>query len=323
VTLRHDCAVRGFRGALALVICALALTSCSVLSGRSASEPTSAGTGTAGGSSAAAALHAGYTESRAVSDVLAAAKNDFETVYTFDYRHLAKYLTAGLHVTTSPYATTYRAVMQGQGAVNLRAAKLVQVATAKLAALARLSTDGTHATAIVYGTLTSSSAGSANATMRTITNVLRLERHGFVWRIAILSPGATAGGRIPANADLRSAISAARKTISGIYGLRRAHFNVDIEKALEASTGQLQATLLKQETSLRQALTDGHYDLSSKIVGFAVVKAAGDEAEFVMAINEYRLSRLGTKLGPYPHTVDVTATGVGGKWRMSSATPMI
>jgi hypothetical protein len=307
---------------MALLGCVLAFTSCSVLSGRSASDPTSAGTGTARGSSAAAALHAGYTDAHAVADVLSAAKNDFETVYTFDYRHLAKYLKAGLHVITSPYEATYRSVMQGQGAANLRAAKLVQVATAKLAGLARLSKDATHATAIVYGTLTSSSAGSANATTRTVTNVLRLERHGSVWQIAILNSGATAGGRIPANADLRTAISVARKTISGIYGLRRKHFNVDFEKALAASTGVLQATLLKQKLSLHQNLTDGRYDLSSKIVGFAVVKAAGDEAEFIFAINEYRLSRLGTKLGPYAHTLDVTATGVGGKWRLSSATPM-
>ncbi|MDQ1374969.1 MAG: hypothetical protein QOJ09_2307, partial [Actinomycetota bacterium] len=93
---------------MALLGCVLAFTSCSVLSGRSASDPTSAGTGTAGGSSAAAAPHAGYTDAHAVADVLSAAKNDFETVYTFDYRHLAKYLKAGLHVTTSPYEATYR-----------------------------------------------------------------------------------------------------------------------------------------------------------------------------------------------------------------------
>jgi hypothetical protein len=267
-------------------------------------------------------MDAGFTSAATVTAVLRAAKHDFETIYTYDYRNLTKYYDEGARVTTNPYAQTYRDALHGQAAASLRAAKLVEVATARFAALANLSKDGARAAAVVHGKLTTSASGSTNATSRTITVVLGLEQHRRIWRIATLTNGAARRGRIPANADLKAAISSARTTITRIYGLHRAHFNRDFEKAAEATVGDLQSTLLRQRTSLLQTLEDGQYDLSSKIVGFAVLKAGGADAEFIVALEEFRLSRRGTKLGPYTHTLDITATGVDGKWLLSSATPV-
>jgi hypothetical protein len=322
VRLMHDWPVRARWGTAALAGCVVALSGCSVLSGRTSSDGDSTSSIHPSGSSSTSELAAGYTNAGAVSEVLRAARHGFETVYTFDYRNLAKYYHAGARVTTNPYAATYRDGLHGQSATNLRGAKVVEIATARVTALADLSEDGTRATAIVHGALTTSASGSTNANTRTITVGLGMELHGHDWLIATLANGAARTGRIPANADLRAAMSRARVTITRIYGLHRTHFTRDFNDVVEATVGVLQSTLLNQQSALRQTLEDGQYDLSSRIVGFSVLKADGADAEFIVTINEYRLSRRGTRLGPYPHTLDVTATGVDGKWLLSSATPL-
>lgn len=304
----------------AAIGCLLALSGCSVLSGRTASEPTASGSNN-GSSRPTSAKHAAFTSPHQVAAVLAAAEHDFELVSTYDYRNLSKYLHAGLAVTTGSFSDTYRKGLTGQAATGIRAAHVVQVATAHLSALIGLQSD-VKAIAVVRGSIITTTAGNATGTTKTITAVLHLQRSGHTWRISKLTTGAAAHGSVPANADLRAAIATVTTTIGRIYGLHRAHFAKLFQRALDLTTDDLRATLFNQEDSIRQRLIDGAYDVSSKITGLAVVRARGAETEFLVAIDEYRITRQGAKLGPYPHLLDVTATGESGAWLLSSAAPV-
>jgi hypothetical protein len=252
-----------------------------------------------------------------VAAVLAAARQDFETVSTYDYRDLSRYLHAGLRVTAKPYSTTYRTGLEGQAATGIRNAHVVQVANADLAGLIGLSHK--RAVTVVHGTLTVSSGPNANSSTKQVTAVLHLLKDGSVWRISDLKAGASGRGKIPANADLRSATATVLATVVRIYGLRRHGYNALFERALASTTGDLRTSMLSQKAAIKQRLDDGNYDVSSKIVGLAVVRAKGATAEFVVAVDEFRLSRQGTKLGPYSHLLDITVTGDSGQWLLDSA----
>lgn len=309
------------RAAALVALAAITLTGCSALSGRDESQHGTPGTSAPSSSTANAADEAHFTGSVA-AQVISAARSDFETIYTYDYRNLPKYLRAGLAVTTEPYAARYRKLFEGTAARQLRAAKQVQLPAADLVGLAGLSHDGTAATVIVHATVNTSSAATTTPTGRPTTDVLQLKLVAHRWRIGDVSKGSAAQGSVPADAALRRAMAAARAGVSRIFALRRAHFAADFAAALRETTGGLHDTLSQQESALQKKLQDGRYDLSATITGFAVANADGTSAEFVVAVDEYRTGWQGARFGPYPLAFDVTLTGSGGSWLLSQLTQL-
>lgn len=303
------------------MVCAVALAGCSVLTGRTSTDATGSNRVRPSGSAAVHVLGPQFTSDKAARGALRAAQQDFETVFTYDYRNLGKYLSAGLKVTTSPYSSTYSSALQGKEGQKLVASKSVQVATSALSALASLTNHQTRAAVIVHGSLATTSANNPSGTMNSVTVVLNLHKVGRSWRIASTKTGAATQGAIPANPAMRKAMSAARSAVIRIYGLRRSHFQADYAKALALTTDDLHATMTTSEPALLKTLTTGKYDLSAKIVGFAAEQPAGD-ATFVVALDEYRVSRQNARLGPYHHQILVVATSVRGKWLLRSATPL-
>jgi hypothetical protein len=319
IRLRRTAAV--FAG-VALLAGSGALTGCSALSGRDDSGTDHVRTPVPStAASASTTAGARFEHAATVKTVLAAAKQDFETVYTYDYRNLPKYVRAGLAVTTAPYATKYRTLLQGANATQLRAGQIVEVPAADLVGLADLAADGKSAIALVHSKITTSSAGTSTPKLTTVTAVLELRLIGRTWRISTLTVSTKATGTIPANPELMAAMSAVRTGLGRIFGLRRAHFAADFALALSVTTGDLHDSLTQQKSALKDKLTSGGYDLSSTINGLGAVRAGGTSAEFIVAVNQYRIGRQGAKFGPYRYTFDVTAKKVTGTWRLSAATP--
>jgi hypothetical protein len=320
-TVRHDVPVRGSSRFLLLLCCAVALAGCSALSGRTSTESRRPGAPASASAAAAKAARAAFTDKRTVAAVLKAAQHDFEVVFTYDYRHLARYRNTGESATTGAYATTYRNALEGKGAQAITAQKYVQVATATIAGLVGLSGDKTHATTVVSGTISATSVKNPAGGTKTVTLTLKLQHVDGSWRIAGTGTGAAARGSIPANGPMRKAMAAARAAVLRIYGLRRASFKKDYAKALALTTDTLHATMSDKEASVQKTLTGGKYDLSAKIVGFAALEPNPD-VRFVVTLDEYHVGRQGTQLGPFRHTLAVGVSYVDKGWRVSSATPV-
>jgi hypothetical protein len=309
------------RAAAFVALAAITLAGCSALSGRDESQHGTPGARAASSSAANTADEAHFTGSVA-AQVISAARNDFETIYTYDYRDLPKYLRAGLAVTTAPYAARYRKLFEGTAARQLRAAKQAQVPAADLVGLADLARDGTAARVIVHATVNTSSAATSTPTTTATTVVLHLKLVAHRWRISDVTKGSAAQGSVPADAGLQRAVAAARTGVTRMFALRRAHFAADFAAALRGTTGGLHDTLSQLESALQKKLQDGQYDLSATITGFAVARADGSSAEFVVAIDEYRTGRQGARFGPYPLAFDVTLTGSGGTWLLRQSTQL-
>jgi hypothetical protein len=302
-------------------VCAVALAGCGVLSGRSTSDVSGTPTPQSTTSSTPHAPKVAFTDAAVVTSVLHAAGHDFETAFTYDYRQLSRYRSAGLNVMTSPYSTTYGDALRGAKAQTLVTAKSVQVATSSVTALVSLTNHKTSAKVIVRGAITSTSAKNPAGTTNNVTLVLDLRKIGGSWRIAATKTALAALGPIPANAAMRKAMGAARAVMLRLYGLRRSTFQADFRKALELTTGTLSNTMQTQQTSLHNTLVTGKYDLSAKIVGFAAVQPK-DDVPFIVTVDEYRVARQGAKLGPYQHVFLVRAVYGSGRWLIESATPL-
>jgi hypothetical protein len=297
------------------------LAGCSVLSGRTSTESRRPGGPPSDSSAAKKAATAGFTDERTVSAVLKDAQHDFETVYTYDYRNLGKYRSAGLQVTANPYTNTYRRALEGRGAQVLTAQKYSQVASANVAGLVGLSDHNTQATAIVNGSISAMSVKNPSGATKTVTLTLKLQRIGSSWRISDTQNGAAAQGSVPANGPLRKAISAARSALTHIYGLHRSSFNSDYQKALAFTTDTLHDTMTQKQSSVQQTLTTGKYDLSAKIVGFAVVKP-NPNVRFIVTLDQFHVGRQGAQLGPFRTTLAVTVVYVDNGWLVSTLTPV-
>jgi hypothetical protein len=319
--VRHDDPVRGFWRSIGALCCAVLLASCSVLSGRSTNEPSRTVAPHSTGASARHTERAAFTDDHAVSALLTAAQHDFETVYTYDYRHLTKYLDAGLNVTTSPYSDTYRSAFEGRAAQALQAGQYVQLATARLAGLASLSGDHTQGSVIVSGTFATTSVRDPNGANKTVTVGLTMKKVGSSWRISEVKNGGATTGSVPANTPLRNAIDAARTALTRIYGLHRAGFKSDYAKALALTTDTLHDTMSQREDAVRTTLTSGQYDLSCKVVGLGVLEP-GTDVSLIMVVDEFHVGRQGAELGPYRHILAVSVTDVNGSWRVRSAAPI-
>jgi hypothetical protein len=318
--VRHDVPVRAFWRGAAAVLCAVALAGCSVLSGRSTSDATIStrpGTNAPG----AAAPRAEFSNADQVTKLFGAARRDFETIYTYDYRDLPKYRNAGLRVTTGSYSTTYRAAFQGRSAQALVAGHFVQVAKSSEAALASL-TDAAHAASvIVHGTFSTTSASNPAGTDKSVTVVVGMRRLSGAWRVSSTKTGAAAQGPIPGNPSLKAAIRATRTGLVGIWDLHRTGFSADYDKATSYTVDDLRATMTKNEASLHTTLQKGGYDLSAKIAGLGVT-VPGDAVSCIVALDEYRTAKHGAKLGPYHHVFTVTVTHAHGRWLLSSVTTL-
>lgn len=306
-------------GALALAGL-LAVSGCSALSGRNVGPSVSNPGPAVSSSSPPPHGQAAFTDDVTVSAVLSDARNDFETVETFDYRDLSKYRRAGIAATTSPYTDKYEKLFTTDTENGVRRTKTVEVASVDVVGIADLDPHAKAAVALAHAKLTVSSSQSTTPQISTITAVLKLRQTGGKWRISDFSTGAKTHGTIPANNDLRSAISAARAGLAKILGLRRRHFDSDFDAALKHTTGDLHDQLVQQQSDLKKKQDDGGYDLTSKFVGFAAAKADGTSAELVVAVDEYRVGRQGAKFGPYHLTFDLTMTNPRGTWLMSEAT---
>ena len=317
----HDVRVRAFWRSAGAACCAVVLAGCSVFSGRS--DGTHIGASHTPQASDSATAHgpgAKFTNAKLAAEVLQAARHDFETVFTYDYRDLSRYRTAGLGVTTGPFSKTVNNLLNGKSAQNLVAGQAVQVATSKLSALESLTKHGTSAAVLVHGALATTSARSPTGETQSVTIVLLLRLVHHTWRIASTqtSPGP---GTIPANRVMRSAIDAAQVALKRIYGLRRASFRSDYAKAIALTTGTLQGTMTNQESSFRKTLVTGKYDLSAKIVGVAAMEPAVD-VSLVVTLDEFRVGKRATKLGPYRHILLCDMTYANGKWLLASANPL-
>lgn len=311
------------RAAGLVALAAITLAGCSALSGRDESQHGTSGASASSSSTANPADEAHFTGSVA-AQVISAARSDFETIYTSDYRDLPKYQRAGLAVSTAPYAARYRRLFEGTVARQLRAAKQVQVQVpaADLVGLAHLARDGTAATVIVHAMVNTSSAATSTPTATPATVVLHLKLVAHRWRISGVTKGSTAQGSVPAGAGLQRAIVAVRTGVTRMFALRRAHFAACFAAALRGTTGGLHDTLSQLESALQKKLADGQHDLSVTITGLAVARADGSSAEFVVAIDELRIGRQGARFGPYPLAFDVTLTGSGGNWLLSRSTQL-
>jgi hypothetical protein len=319
-TVRHDGPVQQVGRAVAALIACLALAGCSILSGRTTSTKTLPALPTPSSSTSTPAAQAAFTSPKAVEAVLAAAEHDFETIYTYDYRHLSRYRHAGLAVTTGSYSTTYAGALAGKPAQRLVTGQYVQVATAATSGLASLS-GSSNAKVFIQGSLQITSADNPTGTTQSVAAVLTLKKSNRTWLVSAAATGAAAQGTIPANAMMRQAMTAARTTLELLYGLHRHGFKAQFQRLLDRTTDTLHDTLASRETALHKMLTDGKYDLSSKIVGFSVV-SGGEQPEFVVAVDEYRNARQGARLGPYRHVFTVTATLRDSGWLLSAATPV-
>lgn len=289
-----------------------------MLSGRTTSTKTLSSVPRPSSSTAKPSPQAAFTAPKFVASVLAAAEHDFETVYTYDYRHLSKYRRAGVAVTTGRYSSTYAGALTGKPAQRLMAGQYVQVATAASSGLASLS-GSTRAKVFIQGSLQITSADNPAGTSQSVAAVLSLQKSHGTWLVSAAATGAAAQGTIPANALMRQAMSAARTTLGLLYGLHRHGFRAQFQRLLAKTTDALHDTLAARETALLKTLVDGKYDLSSRIVGFSVV-SGGTEPKFVIAVDEYRNARQGARLGPYRHVFAVTATMRPSGWLLSSAT---
>lgn len=326
--LRHDEPVRAFWRSAGAAACIVALagsgllSGCGVLSGRSTSDIS--GTPTVGPATSSAPVNtsgAKFTDAAAVSSVLSAAEHDFETVFTYDYRNLAKYRSEGLKVTTSPYSTTYGNALQGKLGQRLVSTKSVQVATSQVSGIASLTSHATYAKVIVHGTITTTSAADPTGSPRNVTAVLIMRKISGSWRISATKTGAAAVGSIPADSKMRQAIAATRLALVRIYGLHRSSFEADYRRAVAFTTDTLRATMTRQKVSLQATLVTGKYDLSAKIVGVAAMQPKTGTS-FIIEVDEYRVGRQSAKLGPYPHILLVNTALVNGKWLIRSATPL-
>jgi hypothetical protein len=320
-SVRHDGPVRRLWRGVAAVGAAAVLAGCSVLSGTTSTTKTRASAFPESSSPAVdPATQAAFAHPKVVKALLAAAAHDFETIYTYDYRNISKYRDAGLSVTTSPYADEYGAIFDGKARDKLVASQYVQVGTATSAGLASI-TGTTHAKVIIRGNLQVISASNPEGASKSVTFVLKLIRPHRSWLVSNVTEGASAQGSIPANAALRSAMTAARVTVELLYGLRRHGFQAQFDRLVAKTAGDLHDSLTTHEAALRKTLDDGKYDLSSKIAGFAVVEAS-TEPKFIVAVDEYRNARQHTRLGPYRHVFSMTADYRNGHWVITSATPL-
>ena len=254
-----------------------------------------------------------------VATVLKAAKRDFETIFTYDYRNLDRYRAAGLRVTAEPYSTKYGKGLSGATAAEVRQLQQVQVPTARHAAIVTLTDNQKAADVIVNGSLVTSSSDTPAPTTKATTVGLHLKLVGRVWRVSNLVEGGKLLGAIPANRDLDVALKVTRACIDKIFGLSRDHFDADFAGVLGCTTGELHGHLQISRASQRKTLIDGDYDLSSKIVGLGVAATTGNSVEIVVVLDEYRLTRQNSKSGPYPLVFDVIALRANGKWLLSAA----
>jgi hypothetical protein len=317
------CRVKRAQHVAAVIVCVVTLGGCSALSGRDVKvSPVHPASSPATSSSTPVLSDGGARLQRpaTVAKVLAAAKQAFETIYTFDYRHLDKYRTAGLKLTTNPYSTRYSAGLSGATAKELRQLQQVQVPSADHVAIVELTGSDRSATVIVNGRIVTSSTETTAPTSKQVTVALHLKLVGGAWKVNELTEGGKKLGPVPANQQLRSALAVSRSCIDKIFGLTRAHFDRDFSAVMNCTTGELHGRLQTSRGSQRQTLTDGNYDLSSSIVGLGVGRADGGSAELVVVLDEYRLTREGSKSGPYPLVFDVIVLRANGKWLLSSAT---
>jgi hypothetical protein len=310
------------RAAVALAGLAL-LSGCSALSGRDVKEsPLTPAPSTSATTSTAAAAGSGpeLLQARQVTKVVDAAKHDFETIYTFDYRHLAKFRSAGLEVTTTPYSTRYGAALDGDAASELRKQQQVQVPTADHVGIVALTDKGRAATVIVNGRLVTSTAEATAPVTKPTTVALHLELVGRSWKVSDVTAGGRASGLPPANRQLKAAVRAARSCVTKIFGLRLAHFDDDFAGGLGCTTADLHGHLQQSKATQQQTLADGKYDLNSQVKGVGVVRTTAASAELLVVVDEFRIGRTGTRSGPYPFVFDVIALHENGKWLMSVAT---
>lgn len=307
-----------------MVTCALALSGCSALSGHdvkvapiTTASSTAPTTSTAAKPAAAAVAQLNHADT--VTAVLKAAKQDFETLFTYDYRNLDRYRTAGLKVTAEPYSTKYGKGLSGATAAEVRQLQQVQVPTARHAGIVSLTDHETAAVVIVNGSLVTSSADTPAPTTKATTVGLHLKLVGRAWRVSNLVEGGKVLGTVPANHELDTVLQTTRGCIDRIFGLSRARFDADFAGVLGCTTGELHGHLQLSRASQRKTLTDGEYDLSSKIVGLGVAATTGNSVEILVVLDEYRLARQGSKSGPYPLVFDVIALRANGKWLLSAA----
>ncbi len=307
-----------------MVACVLTLSGCSALSGHDVKVAPVTPASTTGSASSSATKPAPGADARighaaTVATVLKAAKQDFETIFTYDYRNLDRYRAAGLKVTAEPYSTKYGRGLSGATAAEVRQLQQVQVPTARHAGIVALTDHDSAAVVIVNGSLVTSSSDTPAPTTKATTVGLHLKLVGRVWRVSDLVEGGKVLGTVPANRDLDTALHVTRACIDRIFGLTRAHFDTDFAGVLGCTTGELHGHLQLSRASQRKTLIDGDYDLSSKIVGLGVAATTGNSVEILVVLDEYRLARQGSKSGPYPLVFDVIALHANGKWLLSAA----
>jgi hypothetical protein len=116
-----------------------------------------------------------------------------------------------------------------------------------------------------------------------------------------------------------AAVSAASTEMLNLLTLSRAHFDSDYQRALDGATGALKSDVsgLKQQT--HDAMTQGGFDLTGKIVAAAL----GDQANSGATVGYTILLRVDGYHStlpnvPTPQSVAVTEQLIGGNWLASN-----
>ena len=279
----------------------------------------SSGGGGAGGSGAPVDQSvAALTNQAAANAFVAGASSDVAAVTSYDYRSLDAALYAGTSVATGEFLHSFRAALTGPLGAQARTLHRVQTFDEAVAGAGRMSSDGTTADVLVFGTQTVTDDSTRQKPRSTpVTLVVSVRREGDRYLISKLASGGNPG-LPPGTRALDQAAEAGRETVAAVLTLRHDHVAADIAALLNGVVDPLRSKLSAQTAKTRGAIEKGRYDLTGTVTSLAVEQASDTTVVLLIAATGLR-----TDPGQKPRVVtdgryEATVVRVGSRWLTTS-----
>lgn len=119
----------------------------------------------------------------------------------------------------------------------------------------------------------------------------------------------------------QAAVGAAQTEVANLSTFSRANFAKDFQRALNGLTGAIVSDIQKNKATTLKALTDGKFDLTSKVTHAALIGPVDDDKvdgyNVLVSLNGYKSTQQNL---PTQQNLQVTVVKKNNKWLLSTVT---
>jgi hypothetical protein len=268
-------------------------------------------------------LGAAFTNPPTVATVLLDARAAVQAVDSYDYRSFAHDRSAGHALTTGVFQSGYDQSMSGTVQQHARQNHTVQSCTVQRAGIVSMDSGAQQAVVLVLAVLSVTDSAHPDAQRSPVSLNVTMQRVGSSWLIAAMADAGQlvqSDGTAPGTPDLLAAVAAGRKAVGNLINYRRASFAADFQRSLAGLGPTAAAQQRANESSIKDGMTAGNYDLVGDVVEVAVEDAGFDAATLLVIGDRYQISDDGNRTSLRALRAEVAMTRAGDTWQLAQFT---